>query len=77
MSPSCAPTAPAVTLTVFDPQRLYQLPEVVEKTAFSRSLLYEHMAAGQLPYVKLGATRRLLGRDLNHFIARFYCPGEC
>jgi hypothetical protein len=74
LSPSSLGISPC-TLRIFDEGRLYTIAEVVAKTRWSRTSIYDAMAAGELSFVKRGATRRLIGADLNAFVARGFHPG--
>lgn len=46
----------------------YRIPEVVEATGLSRSVLYEDMAAGRLAFVKRGRSRLVLADDLARYL---------
>ncbi|GEM_PF-5607586 len=44
--------------------------EAASMLAIGRSTMYELMASGQLPSVKIGAARRLLVADIEAYVAR-------
>lgn len=44
--------------------------EAMSFTGMGRSFLYEAMARGELPYVKIGAARRIPRRALEEWLAR-------
>lgn len=49
-------------------ERLLTIPQVVERTQYSRAFIYELVAAGRLPSVVEGRTRRIREADLDEFI---------
>jgi excisionase family DNA binding protein len=55
---------------LFADDQLYFVQEAAKALRYSRSSIYAAMDRGDLPYVKLGGARRLLGRDLNDLVAR-------
>ncbi|MGX8907417.1 helix-turn-helix domain-containing protein [Streptomyces netropsis] len=57
------PTAPVVPL-------LYTPEQAAEALGFGRSTVYELMAAGVLPYVKRGRSRRIRVSDLEMYVNR-------
>ncbi|RZU29477.1 excisionase family DNA binding protein [Streptomyces sp. BK022] len=48
---------------------LYKPEEAAEALAIGRSTVYELMAEGSLPYIKLGRTRRIRRADLETYVA--------
>ncbi len=46
-----------------------KIPEAVVACGLSRATLYELMAAGDLPFVKVGASRLIRVADLEAFLA--------
>ena len=48
---------------------LYRVPEVVEATGYSRSLVYVAISAGELKVVRKGRTVRITAEDLKAWIA--------
>ncbi len=50
--------------------RLLKVTEVCERLALSRSEVYELLASGELPSVKLGRARRIADDDLEEYIRR-------
>jgi excisionase family DNA binding protein len=50
-------------------RRLYTVPQVVYQTSFSRSLIYNEIAAGRLKSVKLGRAIRIPAEALDAWIA--------
>jgi excisionase family DNA binding protein len=48
---------------------LYRIARVSELLAVSRSRVYELIASGQLPSVKIGASRRVSASQLREFLA--------
>ncbi len=70
--PSSTAAPPLAAVNIFDPRRLFTVSEVIERTQFSRSVLYEEMREGRLSFIKRGESRRLLGVDLNAFVSRYY-----
>ena len=51
-------------------KRLYRPAEAAESLGISRARLYQLMGSGELPSVKLGASRRVLAADLDAYVAR-------
>ncbi len=47
---------------------LLKVTEVCERLALSRSEVYELLASGELPSVKLGRARRVVDADLEDYI---------
>ena len=47
---------------------LYRVPEVVKTTGYSRSFIYEAIAAGQLKVIRKGRTVRITAEDLKAWI---------
>ena len=47
---------------------LYTIPEVVQATGYSRSFLYERLAAGELKAIRSGRTVRVGASDLAEWI---------
>lgn len=52
------------------------IPEAMRITGFGRTFLYEAMAKGDLPYIKIGAARRIPRRALALWLARGLMIGE-
>ena len=50
--------------------------EAMSFTGMGRSFLYEAMARGELPYVKIGAARRIPRRALEEWLARHLVTGR-
>ncbi len=53
-------------------ERLLRIPEVAERTALSRTTIYELIARGDMPSVAVGGTRtrRIRESDLDAWIRR-------
>ncbi len=49
---------------------MLKVGEVCERLALSRSEVYELLASGELPSVKLGRARRVADNDLEDYINR-------
>ena len=49
-------------------ERLFRVTEVARHLAVSRSKVYQMMEVGQLPYVKLGKSRRVRWSDVQKLI---------
>lgn len=49
-------------------ERLLTVPQVVERTQFSRAFVYELIASGRLPSATEGRTRRVREADLDDYI---------
>ena len=49
---------------------LYTIQEVCDATGYSRSFVYERIAAGELPVVRIGRTIRVAEADLREWIER-------
>ncbi|OEJ33046.1 helix-turn-helix domain-containing protein [Streptomyces subrutilus] len=49
---------------------LYTVKAAAELLSLSRSTVYELMAAGDLPFVKLGRARRIKRADIDRFAAQ-------
>ena len=47
---------------------LLKVPEVAQRLGISRAKVYELIAGGQLPSVKIGGCRRVRSRDLAAFV---------
>ncbi|MDA1129644.1 MAG: helix-turn-helix domain-containing protein [Chloroflexi bacterium] len=47
---------------------LYRVPELVKVTGYSRSFIYEAIAAGSLKVVRKGRTVRITAEDLRAWI---------
>lgn len=45
------------------------VPEATERTGLSRSVLYRHMTAGTLAYIKVGRSRRIEAAELERWVA--------
>jgi excisionase family DNA binding protein len=52
------------------PRLLYRVTDVAETLSISRAKVYELIAAGSLPSVRLDGCRRVRHQDLLQFIAR-------
>jgi len=52
------------------------IEEAVQFSGLSRSFLYEQMKAGRLPFVKVGAARRVPKRALQRFLAEHLVAGR-
>jgi excisionase family DNA binding protein len=50
-------------------RRLYTIPQVVYQTGYSRSTVYNEIAAGRLRAVKLGRAIRIPAEELDRWIA--------
>lgn len=48
---------------------LLKVPDVVACLGISRAKVYELMASGQLPSVRVGGSRRIRAQDLEMFVA--------
>jgi excisionase family DNA binding protein len=57
-------------------EQLYTVGEVATQLALSRSKLYGMMDAGQLPYIKLGRSRRIHWSDVARLIERSRVGGD-
>jgi excisionase family DNA binding protein len=55
---------------VLDGFTLVAIPVAAERLCVSRSKLYELIASGELPTVRIGRARRIAVRDLQAFVAR-------
>jgi len=51
------------------------IEEAVQFSGLSRSFLYEQMKAGRLPFIKVGAARRVPRRALQQFLAEHLVAG--
>ena len=49
---------------------LLKVPEAAAQLGISRATLYELIAAGTLPSVKVGGCRRIRASDLRDFVAQ-------
>ena len=49
---------------------LYTIPQVCEATGYSRSFIYERIAARELAVVRIGRTIRVAEADLREWIER-------
>lgn len=55
----------------FDHGKLaYRVDEAVKASGLGRTFLYEHMASGELPSVKIGRRRLILHHELMNFLSR-------
>ncbi len=55
--------------TVFSQGKLaYRVDEAVKASGLGRSFLYEHMASGDLPSIRIGGRRLILHDDLVAFL---------
>jgi excisionase family DNA binding protein len=54
----------------------FTIEEAVRFSGLGRSFLYEQMKAGRLPYVKVGAARRVPRRALQRFLAEHLVVGR-
>lgn len=52
------------------------IPEAMRFAGVGRSLLYEEMAAGRLPFLKIGNARRIPRRALEEWLARHLVTGR-
>ncbi len=48
---------------------LLKVPDVVDCLGVSRAKIYELMASGELPSVRVGGSRRIRAEDLDAFVA--------
>ncbi|MFN2557782.1 MAG: helix-turn-helix domain-containing protein [Nitriliruptorales bacterium] len=55
---------------VADGLKLITIPAAAKRLALSRSKLYELIADGELPTVRIGRARRIAHTDLRVFVAR-------
>jgi excisionase family DNA binding protein len=76
LSMSVASESPCLSARVFDDKQYYTVAQAARRGAISRSTLYQEMQLGNLPYVKCRSSRRLVGADLNDFLARGYHAGQ-
>jgi len=53
----------------------YRVDEAVKASGLGRTFLYEHMASGELPSVKIGRRRLILHHELMSFLSRTKQPG--
>ena len=53
---------------------LLKVPEAAAQLGISRAKLYELIAAGDLPAVKIGGCRRLRSADLQSYVNRLATP---
>jgi excisionase family DNA binding protein len=60
-----ASTLPSVAL---DAMSLHTVPDVARYLKMSRSMIYLLMERGELPYVKIGRTRRVKLEDVKNLI---------
>lgn len=49
-------------------ERLLRVPDICERLALSRSIVYEKIASGEIPSVAIGRTRRVQEADLDAWI---------
>jgi excisionase family DNA binding protein len=49
-------------------ERLLKIPEVADRTALSRTTIYELIASGTMPTVSIGRSRRVREADLEDWI---------
>jgi excisionase family DNA binding protein len=49
---------------------LLRVPEAAAQLGISRAKLYEMIAAGTIPTVKIGGCRRIKSEDLRNYVAR-------
>ena len=52
----------------------YRVDEAVKASGLGRTFLYEHMASGELPSVKIGRRRLILHHELINFLSRTSKP---
>lgn len=52
------------------PERLLRVREVCERTALGKSAVWEMIARGDMPSVKIGGSRRVREADLDEWIRR-------
>lgn len=52
----------------------YRVDEAVKASGLGRTFLYEHMASGELPSVKIGRRRLILHHELMNFLSRTTKP---
>ena len=69
-------TQTKTTVNVFDAQQVYTINDAAKKAAWSRTNIYKEMNAGTLPFVQHKNCRRLLGADLNTFLAKLHRRAE-
>lgn len=48
----------------------YRIDEAVKATGLGRTFLYEHLASGELPSIKIGRRRLILHHELMNFLSR-------
>ena len=56
------------------PKLAYRIDEAVKVSSLGRSFLYEQIASGDLPSVKIGGRRLILHDDLVKFLTRATVP---
>lgn len=49
---------------------LYRVPEACDQLRVSRATMNKWLASGELPSIKLGASRRIEAVELERFVAR-------
>jgi excisionase family DNA binding protein len=52
----------------------YRVDEAVKASGLGRTFLYEHMASGELPSVKIGRRRLILHHELMNFLSQTSGP---
>lgn len=52
------------------------IPQATRITGFGKTFLYEAMKSGELPYIKIGAGRRIPRRALDMWLARGLMVGD-
>jgi excisionase family DNA binding protein len=57
-------------------RRILKVTEAAARLALHRSTVYEHMESGALPYVQIGAAKRIPERALEEFMAARIVAGK-
>lgn len=65
-----------MSAVALDAASLHTVPDVARYLKMSRSMIYLLMERGQLPYVKIGRTRRVKAEDVTKLVEQNFVSRE-
>ncbi len=65
-----------MSVVALDCSSLHTVPDVARYLKMSRSMIYLLMDRGELPYVKIGRTRRVKGEDVTKLVDQNFISRE-
>ena len=65
-----------MSVAALDSASLHTVPDVARYLKMSRSMIYLLMERGELPYVKIGRTRRVKAEDVKQLVDQNFVSRE-